>query len=74
MNKEIKIKDLGLVEYKQAWDYQEELLNKIVEVKKKNRNEGSNDSTKNYLISIRFLYFHLTILPILNIMNILMII
>ena len=47
MNKEVKIKDLGLVEYKKAWDYQEELLNNIVEVKKKNRREGSNDSTKN---------------------------
>ena len=52
MNKEVKIKDLGLVEYKKAWDYQEELLNNIVEVKKKNRREGSNDSTKNYLIFV----------------------
>ncbi len=52
MNKEVKIKDLGLVDYKKAWDYQEELLSKIVEVKKKNRNEGANDSTKNYLIFV----------------------
>ena len=52
MNKEVKIKDLGLVEYKKAWDYQEELLNNIVEVKKKNRREGSNYSTKNYLIFV----------------------
>ena len=52
MNKEVKIKDLGLVEYKKAWDYQEKLLNNIVEVKKKNRREGSNDSTKNYLIFV----------------------
>lgn len=52
MNKEVEIKDLGLIEYKKAWDYQEELLSKIVEVKIKNRNEGSNDSTKNYLIFV----------------------
>ena len=52
MNKEVEIKDLGLIEYKKAWDYQEELLSKIVEVKIKNRNEGSNNSTKNYLISM----------------------
>ena len=52
MNKEVKIKDLGLIEYKKAWDYQEELLSKIVKVKIKNRNEGSNDSTKNYLIFV----------------------
>ena len=52
MNKEVKIKDLGLIEYKKAWDYQEELLSKIVKVKIKNRNEGSNDSTKYYLIFV----------------------
>ena len=59
MNKEVKIKDLGLIEYKKAWDYQEELLSKIVKVKIKNRNEGSNDSTKNYLIFVEIIrYFY----------------
>ena len=52
MNKEVKIKDLGLIEYKKAWDYQEELLNYIVGIKIKNRREGTNELTKNYLIFV----------------------
>ena len=52
MNKEVQIKDLGLMDYKEAWDYQEELLNGIVGIKIKNRIEGSNESTKNYLIFV----------------------
>ena len=30
-------KYLGLVDFKETWDYQESLLNSIVEVKRKNR-------------------------------------
>ena len=52
MNREVKIKDLGLTEYKKAWDYQEELLNDIVGIKIKNRREGANELTKNYLIFV----------------------
>ena len=52
MNKEVKIKDLGLVDYKKAWDYQEELLNDTVGIKIKNRREGANELTKNYLIFV----------------------
>ena len=52
MNKEVQIKDLGLMDYKEAWDYQEELLNGIVGIKIKNRREGANESTKNYLIFV----------------------
>jgi lipoyl(octanoyl) transferase len=33
----VLFKDLGLIDYKQAWDYQESLLNKIVAVKMSNR-------------------------------------
>jgi len=51
MNKEVQIKDLGLMDYKEAWDYQEELLNGIVGIKIKNR-RGTNESTKNYLIFV----------------------
>ena len=52
MNKEVIIKDLGLIEYKKAWDYQEKLLNDIVAIKIKNRREGANELTKNYLIFV----------------------
>jgi len=40
------------MDYKEAWDYQEELLNGIVGIKIKNRREGSNELTKNYLIFV----------------------
>ena len=51
-NKQIILKDLGLIEYKQAWDLQEQLLQSIVEQKTKNRNLaiGEQTSTNNYLI------------------------
>lgn len=48
----IKLIDLGLIDYKQAWDYQEKLFNEIVLIKSKNR-KLSPDSvlqTPNYLI------------------------
>lgn len=34
---EVKFIDLGRVDYKQAWDYQEKLFNEIVEIKMNNR-------------------------------------
>ena len=52
MNKTVNFEDLGIVDYKEAWDYQEELLNGIVGIKIKNRREGSNELTKNYLIFV----------------------
>ena len=43
-------KDIGLVEYKEAWDYQEKIFNNILKIKSKNRNEGTNIETENHLI------------------------
>ena len=43
-------KDIGLIEYKEAWLFQEKFFNKILEIKSKNRNEGSEITTKNHLI------------------------
>ena len=43
-------KDIGLIEYKEAWLFQEKFFNKILEIKSKNRNEGSEIKTKNHLI------------------------
>ena len=43
-------KDIGLIEYKEAWLFQEKIFNEILEVKSKNRNEGSEITTKNHLI------------------------
>jgi lipoyl(octanoyl) transferase len=44
--------DLGLVDYQQAWDYQTNLFNQILEVKKQNRDLAFDQQllTNNYLI------------------------
>jgi len=39
----VLFKDLGLIDYKQAWDYQESLLNAIVSNKVANRNKAAVD-------------------------------
>lgn len=53
-NKQVKYLDLGISEYKNTWDRQEELLNQIVEIKKANSNSlaGLSVSTPNYLIFV----------------------
>ncbi|MES2589212.1 MAG: lipoyl(octanoyl) transferase LipB [Bacteroidota bacterium] len=49
MNQVIPI-DLGLVDYKKAWDFQEELFQKSVQQKIALRNGKSEEKTKNYMI------------------------
>lgn len=48
----VKFIDLGLIDYKQAWDYQEKLFNEIVQLKVKNRTASvdSQLTTPSYLI------------------------
>ena len=50
MNKQVSIKDLGLIDYKKCWDYQEELFAEILAVKSANRKENKIEATKNHLI------------------------
>jgi lipoyl(octanoyl) transferase len=52
LNHETKFVDLGLVDYKQAWDYQTALFNSTLEVKNKNRSSSETEQspTANYLI------------------------
>ena len=50
MNKKVSFRDLGLIDYKQCWDFQEELFAEILAVKSSNRKENKTISTKNHLI------------------------
>ena len=50
MNKKVSFKDLGLIDYKQCWDFQEELFAEILAVKSSNRKENKTVATKNHLI------------------------
>ena len=50
MNKKVTFQDLGLIDYKNCWDYQEELFAEILAVKSANRKEQKLDKTSNYLL------------------------
>ena len=50
MNKKVRFEDLGLIDYKQCWKYQEKLFVEIVERKRENRRENLNNVTPNYLL------------------------
>lgn len=52
INKQTQFIDLGLTDYQQAWDYQTELFNKNLEIKKLNRDLPADQqySTNNYLL------------------------
>ena len=52
MNRKIKFIDLGLMDYKEAWDFQQKLFDEIVEIKKKNRKDCTNKKTPNYFILV----------------------
>jgi lipoyl(octanoyl) transferase len=52
INREVKYRNLGLIDYKEAWDYQESLFSGIVDAKLANRNKSNHDQVKtnNYLL------------------------
>jgi lipoyl(octanoyl) transferase len=52
MNKKIILRDLGEMDYKQTWDYQETLFKAIVDLKIRNRREGQDAPTPNYLLFV----------------------
>ncbi len=51
-NKQVLFKDLGLIDYKEAWDYQTELFDDLVAKKIHNRKASEEDvkETENYLL------------------------
>ncbi len=52
MNKEIKLQDLGLKDYKETWDYQEMLFKEIIDLKIKNRREETSIVTNNHFLFV----------------------
>lgn len=52
MNKKIQLQDLGNKDYKDTWDYQEELFKAIVDLKIQNRREGTTVDTPNYFLFV----------------------
>lgn len=52
MNKKVFLKDLGSIAYKEAWDYQNDLLQEIIDIKMSNRKEDESTTTPNYLLFV----------------------
>jgi lipoyl(octanoyl) transferase len=47
----VKYIDLGLIDYQEAWTFQEKLFNEIIEIKIRNKRENLNEPTAHYLIT-----------------------
>ncbi|WP_298761966.1 lipoyl(octanoyl) transferase LipB [uncultured Psychroserpens sp.] len=52
MNKNIKLEDLGARDFKDTWDYQEQLFKGILDTKIKNRREDAGLDTDNYFLFV----------------------
>jgi len=51
-NKTIKTQDLGYKDYKEVWDYQEQIFNQIIKIKTENRNLETPKPTPNYFLFV----------------------
>ena len=52
MNKNIQLQHLGLKDYKETWDFQEQLFKSILDLKIRNRREDLEIETPNYLLLV----------------------
>ncbi|WP_396161480.1 lipoyl(octanoyl) transferase LipB [Flavobacterium sp.] len=52
MNKKVQLQDLGNKDYKDTWDYQEELFKEIVDIKVQNSREETSIATPNYFLYV----------------------
>jgi len=52
LNKKIDIQDLGLKDYKETWEYQEELFKEIIDLKIRNRREELHLKTPNHFLFV----------------------
>jgi len=52
MNKKIQLQNLGIKDYKETWEYQEQLFKEIVDVKIENRKTNSQLQTPNFLLFV----------------------
>ena len=52
MNKKVQVQDLGLKDYKETWDYQEQLFQETLDLKIRNRREELNLETPNHFLYV----------------------
>ncbi len=51
INKKVTYTNLGHIDYKKAWDKQEDIFKKIIDVKIENRKNNSYNKTENYILA-----------------------
>jgi lipoyl(octanoyl) transferase len=49
---QIQLQDLGTKDYKETWDYQEELFDAIIQLKRKNKKENLSIETPNHFLFV----------------------
>ncbi|RZJ64289.1 MAG: lipoyl(octanoyl) transferase LipB [Flavobacterium sp.] len=52
MNKNVQLRDLGVKDYKETWEYQESLFQEILDLKIRNRREELSLETPNYFLYV----------------------
>lgn len=52
MNRKVQVQDLGLKDYKETWDYQEDLFQGILNMKSENRKNETDKETDNYFLFV----------------------
>jgi len=52
LNKIVEIQELGLKDYKDTWEYQEQLFKEVIDIKIKNRREQTSLETPNYFLYV----------------------
>ena len=52
MNKKIYVKDLGEMDYKAAWEYQEQLFQQTIDIKIADRRDGTQTETTNHFLFV----------------------
>ncbi len=52
MSREVEIRELGLKDYKETWEYQEKLFKEVVDIKIANRRNETNTRTPNYFLLV----------------------
>ncbi|PHS68467.1 MAG: lipoyl(octanoyl) transferase [Flavobacterium sp.] len=52
MNKLVEIQELGVKDYKETWEYQEQLFKSVIDIKIKNRREELSIETPNYFLYV----------------------
>ena len=46
----VVFQDLGLIDYKEAWNYQEKIFQEIIDIKSRNRKQGTNVLAQSHLL------------------------